>query len=125
MLLYHSTAIQPGVQLITVGPPSLLLGWCCLADKVKTSIVVDRRVWEAFRRKVASERGLRLLSRAVEEALEEELVEQMLLEALDKLGLPPVEDREQPTVEPVEPRRPVRAEEVVREVREGRVDSIS
>ena len=91
--------------------------------KVKTSIVVDERIWEAFREKVASERGLRSLSRAVEEALEDELAELILLEALESIELP-AGARTPPSVAPVEPRRPVRAEEVVREAREGRINSI-
>ena len=95
-----------------------------MKDKIKTSIVVDRRIWEAFREKVVSERGAKSISKAVEEALEEELVELLILEALDSLEVPS-DVEAPPTVKPVEPRKPVKAEEVIREVREARVESLS
>ena len=43
--------------------------------KVKTTIVIDRRLWEEFKARVGAERGLRTISRAVEEALEDEINE--------------------------------------------------
>jgi len=38
-----------------------------VSGKVKTSIVVDRDLWEKFKAKVGVERGLRKLSEAVED----------------------------------------------------------
>ncbi|WP_048061356.1 hypothetical protein [Hyperthermus butylicus] len=87
--------------------------------KVKTNIMVDRELWEAFKRKIVSERGPRFLSSAVEEALEEELAELFLLKALDSLDVPG-DVEAPPSVVRVRLRVATRAEDVVRELREGR-----
>jgi len=85
------------------------------SDKVKTTIVVDRKIWEAFKAKIALERGLRDLSKAVEDALREELCElmvvEMLSEYLKESGL-------KTTVNPVKPRIPSDSGMIVREIRD-------
>ena len=91
---------------------------CSMGDKVKTTIVVDRELWEEFRSKVAAGRGLKALSSAVEEAIEEEVCEKLLIKALGEfreLGeeLPLV-------VTPVKPKVKTDAGEAVRELRESR-----
>ena len=88
-----------------------------MGSKIKTSIVVDKDLWEKFREKVASEQGLRQLSRAVEEALKEELVELIVLDEIEKS----LSGRIVPlSMSPIKPRVKSRAEEVVRELRDSR-----
>ncbi len=41
-------------------------------DKIKISIVIDHRLWEEFRSRVAGEKELRMLSEAVERAIEDD-----------------------------------------------------
>ncbi|MCD6444750.1 hypothetical protein J7L70_07095 [Candidatus Bathyarchaeota archaeon] len=90
-----------------------------MSDKTKTGIVVDRKIWEEFRSKVGSERGLKMLSHAVEEAIEEEVGEVLVMEAFEKLlacreGLPL-------TVTPIKPRVPTDSGKAVRELRGLRI----
>ena len=59
-------------------------GVCGVKSKIKTSIVIDGELWGKFREKVASERGLRFLSEAVEDAIREELVELLVLEEIEE-----------------------------------------
>ncbi len=85
-----------------------------MGGKIKTSILIDRELWEKFREKVASEYGLKYLSKAVEEAIEEELAEIIVLKEIEE-SLP---SRELPlSVTPVKPKVRTRAEDVVRELR--------
>ncbi len=89
-----------------------------VGSKIKTSIVIDRELWRKFREKIAMERGLRELSKAIEEAIEEELVEEIVLRELEKeLG----ENIRYSSIEPIKPRVKTRAEEIVRELRESRL----
>ncbi|QOJ78951.1 hypothetical protein IG193_00345 [Infirmifilum lucidum] len=86
--------------------------------KVKTSVVIDGELWERFKSRVGGEGGLRKLSRAVEEALEEELCENMVIEAIERLlgsEKPPLE------VTPVRPKVATDAGRAVREMRESRL----
>ena len=89
-----------------------------MSDKIKTSIVVDRELWEEFKSRVSSERGLKALSNAVEEVIEEEVCEKLLIKALEEMigsGI------ELPlTITPVKPRVKTDAGEVVRELRVSR-----
>ena len=90
-----------------------------MSDKTKTGIVVDRKIWEEFRSKVGSERGLKMLSHAVEEAIEEEVGEVLVMEAFEKLlacreALPL-------TVTPIKPRVPTDSGKAVRELRGLRI----
>ncbi|NHV98458.1 MAG: hypothetical protein HA496_02285, partial [Thaumarchaeota archaeon] len=48
-----------------------------MTRKIKTSIVIDGDLWERFKTKVVGEKGLKGLSKAVEEAIEEELCEDL------------------------------------------------
>jgi hypothetical protein len=56
-----------------------------MKGKTKTSIMIREELWEAFKVKASSKKGLKGISEAVEEALEEELSEQVLTEALEKM----------------------------------------
>jgi len=53
-------------------------------DKIKTTIVIDRRVWEEFRARIATEYGFKDLSKAVEEALNEGLCDLIVVEMLTR-----------------------------------------
>ncbi len=89
-----------------------------MGSKIKTSILIDKEIWEKFREKVVSERSLRELSKAVEEAIMEELVELLVLEEIEEslsgVKIPP-------SIEPVRPKVKTQAEEVVREMRDSRI----
>lgn len=86
--------------------------------RIKTSIMVDKDLWETFKAKAFSKKGLKGVSRAVEEALEEEISEQVVTEALEKMcsgGLAGLE------VRPVKPKIATSAEKVISELREQAV----
>ena len=89
-----------------------------MRDKIKTSIVVDRQLWEEFKSKVGSERGLKALSRVVEEVIEEEVCERLIIKALEEImefkGELPL------MISPVKPRVKTDAGKIVRELRESR-----
>ncbi len=88
--------------------------------KVKTSIVIDRELWKEFRTRVAGERGLKGLSQAVEEAIEDEVVDIMVARALERMLRE--EGIEPPTqVSPVRPRTTTDAGESVRELRDSAI----
>ena len=53
--------------------------------KIKTSIVIDKDLWELFKAKASSKKGLKGVSMAVEEALEDGLSEKVVAEALGKM----------------------------------------
>ena len=89
-----------------------------MGKKVKTSIVVDRELWERFRERVGRERGLRALSQAVEEALEDTACEDLVINSLKEI----LDFEEQPlTVTLVRPKVATDAGEAVRELRESRI----
>lgn len=89
-----------------------------MSKKVKTSIVVDKTVWERFRDRVGREKGLRALSRAVEEALEDAACEGLVIDSLREI----LDSEEQPlTITPVRPKVATDAGKTVRELRESRV----
>jgi hypothetical protein len=89
-----------------------------MVEKIKTSIVINRSLWERFKTKVVGEGGLKGLSEAVEEAIEEELCEDLIIEALEELlgsEKPPL------TVTPVKPEVQTDAGKAVRELRDSRL----
>jgi hypothetical protein len=81
--------------------------------RVKTSIYVDRKLWERFKR-YALKKGVEV-SRLLEGAMEEELVEDALEEELLRLSGP--EDYEL-DFEPIKPRKPV--SDLIRVMRDER-----
>lgn len=85
--------------------------------KIKTSIVIDGKLWKRFKLKTSVERGLKGVSRAVEEALEEELSELIIAKALENMA--PTKPRILGVI-PVKPKMKTAAGEVVRELRESR-----
>jgi metal-responsive CopG/Arc/MetJ family transcriptional regulator len=46
-----------------------------MVRKKKISIIIDRDLWERFKTKVISEKGLKELSKTIEEAIKEKLCE--------------------------------------------------
>jgi len=55
-----------------------------MTGKIKTSIMIDSEVWEEFKVLAASKKGLKGISKVVEEALKEELGKKTVAEALTK-----------------------------------------
>ena len=88
-----------------------------MGGKIKTSIMIDKDLWDKFRVKVSMEKGLRKLSEAVEDIIKEELSDILIAEALEA-RLP---NKKLPTViKPVKPRVRTDAGAVLRELRESR-----
>ncbi len=85
-----------------------------MGGKIRTSVVLDRELWKRFKEKVVSEQGLKQLSKAVEEAVEEELTEFIVLKEIEK-SLTDIEVP--PSITSIKPRVKTGAEEVVREMR--------
>ena len=88
-----------------------------MRGKIKTSIMIDEDLWEMFKVKASSKKGLKGVSSAVEEALEEELSEQVATEALEKMRSGRAVDLE---VKPVKPKIATSAGKVISELREQR-----
>jgi len=89
-----------------------------MEGKVKTSIVINRELWEELKSKVGSEKGLKMLSKVVEEAIEDELCELIIVKALSKMLKP--EKKIPLTIVAIKPKVPTNAGKVVREMRESR-----
>lgn len=88
-----------------------------MGDKVKTSVVIDRRIWEEFKTRIAREKGLRMLSKAVEEAIEEEISDLMVIRVLEELlG----SNKVSLIITPVKPGIPTDSGKVVGEIRGSR-----
>jgi hypothetical protein len=88
-----------------------------MTKKIKTSIVIDKDLWDRFKTKIVGEKGLKGLSKAVEEAIEEKLCEDLIVEALEGL----LGSEKTPlTITPVEPATKTDAGKVVRELRDSR-----
>jgi hypothetical protein len=88
-----------------------------MVRKKKISIIIDIDLWERFKTKVVSEKGLKDLSKAVEEVIEEKLCEDSMIEALEKLlgsEKPPL------VITPVKPKIQTNAGKTVRELRDSR-----
>ena len=88
-------------------------------DKIKTSIVINRRLWEEFKTRVVAEKGAKSLSRAIEEAIKEEVGDALVIKALEgmlrDLGLKPLG-----AITPVKPRVATDAGKTVGELRDSR-----
>lgn len=85
-----------------------------MKGKIKTSILIDRDLWEAFKVKTSSKQGLRGVSKAVEEALEEGLIEKAVIETLDNMCTKKPRELQ---VKPVKPNTPTSAGKVISELR--------
>lgn len=70
---------------------------------------------------MASERGLRFLSEAVEDAIREEPVELLVLEEIEEFLSENGTSSSLEEVSPVKPKAKTRAEDVVRELRDSRI----
>ncbi len=90
-----------------------------MGDKIKTSIMIDRELWEEFKSKIGSEKGLRMLSKAVEEAIEDEIAERLIIKALEEM-LKEYREEVPLTISPVKPKVATNAGKIVREMRESR-----
>jgi hypothetical protein len=84
--------------------------------RTKTTIVIDEELWRKFKARLLEE-GAEEVSRALEELVREEIVEDYVAEALTRLagGVIPSE------VKPVKPQVETNAVCVVREMRESRL----
>lgn len=88
-----------------------------MGGKIKTSIVIDKDLWERFKAKVGIERGLRKLSEAVEDIIRDDLGDILIARALEAKLL----GRRLPSiVKTVKPRVRTDAGAVLRELRESR-----
>ncbi len=87
--------------------------------KVKTSIYVDREVWEKFKR-YASRKGVEV-SNLLEDVIRDEMVEEELDEVLLELA---GSETYEIDFEPVKPSEGL-VSELVRVMRDGRADDIS
>mgnify|MGYP000253420794 FL=1 len=88
-----------------------------MVSRAKTSIYVDRNLWEKFKR-YAARRGVDVSS-LFEELIRDEMADYLLSEELSRLGIS--EDYEV-DFEPVEPRGAV--SELIREMRDERAGSV-
>ncbi len=89
-----------------------------MGGKIKTSIVIDRSLWEEFKRKVSEERGLKDISSLIGELIEENFSDSLIINALSKLiG----EARVPEVLKPVKPLVETDAGRAVREMRDGEV----
>jgi hypothetical protein len=86
-----------------------------LVDRVKTTIVIDRELWNKFKVRLLEE-GVEEVSRAIEEVIREELSEDYIADAIRELlgVIPPIE------VKPIKPLVETNAGRVVRELRNER-----
>jgi len=88
-----------------------------MVRKKKISIIIERDLWERFKTKVENEKGLKELSKAVEEAIEEKLCEDLIVETIEELlgsEKPPL------VMTPVKPKIQTDAGKTVRELRDSR-----
>ncbi len=85
-----------------------------MGAKIKTSILIDEELWKRFKLKVGAERGMRAMSKAVEEALEDELAETLVLRELEKMSAGMAISLD---VKPVKPKVETSAGDVVSEMR--------
>ena len=86
-----------------------------MKGKIKTSIIIDEDIWETFKVKASSKKGLKGISKAVEEALEEELSEKTVTEALENMHTRKPTDLQ---VNPIKPKIATSAGKVISELRE-------
>jgi hypothetical protein len=86
-----------------------------MSEKVKTSLFIKRALWEEFKLKIGSRVGVRALSRAVEELIEDEVAELVVAEELSKM----VAASRLIEVKPVKPKVPTDAGKAIRELRGG------
>ncbi|MCC6054152.1 MAG: hypothetical protein LM589_02395 [Thermosphaera sp.] len=86
-----------------------------MIDRVKTTIVIDRKLWNRFKARLL-EKGVEEVSRAIEEVIREELSEDYIADAIRELlgTTPPIE------VKPIKPLVETSAGRVVRELRNER-----
>jgi hypothetical protein len=86
-----------------------------MIDRVKTTIVIDRELWNRFKARLLEE-GVEEVSRAIEEVIREELSEDYIADAIRELlgTTPPIE------VKPIKPLVETSAGRVVRELRNER-----
>lgn len=86
-----------------------------MINRVKTTIVIDRELWNRFKARLLEE-GVEEVSRAIEEVIREELSEDYIADAIRELlgTTPPIE------VKPIKPLVETSAGRVVRELRNER-----
>ncbi|MBS7636762.1 hypothetical protein KEJ37_05450 [Candidatus Bathyarchaeota archaeon] len=87
-----------------------------MTDKIKTSILIDKDLWKKFKLKANVEEGLKGVSKAVEEALEEELSDLIVVKALENMISAPAGAIE---VSPIQPKVKTSAGKTIRELRDS------
>ena len=85
-----------------------------MTGKIKTSIMIDSEVWEEFKVHASSRKGLKGISKVVEEALKEELGEKTVAEALAKMADKRIRDIQ---IKPVKAKIATSAGKVIGEMR--------
>ena len=95
---------------------SIPYGGNYLTSKIKTSILIDKDLWKKFKLKANVEEGLKGVSKAVEEALKEELSDLAVAKALENMISATVRTIE---VSPIQPKVKTSAGKVVRELRDS------
>ncbi|MEM2104474.1 MAG: hypothetical protein QXR63_06050 [Candidatus Bathyarchaeia archaeon] len=89
-----------------------------MTGKIKTSILIDKDLWKKFKLKANVEEGLKGVSKAVEEALEEELSDLTVAKALENMTSETIRTIE---VSPIRPKVKTSAGKIVRELRDSAV----
>ncbi len=89
-----------------------------MKDKIKTSIIIDRELWEGFKSKIGEEGGLKALSQAIEEAIKDEISESLIIKALEDFLEPGTEIPL--VISPLKPKITTSAGGVMREMRDSR-----
>ncbi|MDI9644608.1 MAG: hypothetical protein QFX35_05255 [Candidatus Verstraetearchaeota archaeon] len=88
-----------------------------MEEKIKTSIMIKRELWEGLKSKVGGKGGLRALSRAVEEAIEDDASDALIVGTLNAM-LGDLKEK-QLAVTPIKPKIQTDAGKTIREMREG------
>jgi len=86
-----------------------------MVGKVKTTIVIDKELWNRFKARIIEE-GLEEVSRVIEEIIREEILEDYVVSAIRELmGKEPMLE-----IKPIRPLVETDAGRVVREMRDER-----
>jgi ferredoxin-fold anticodon binding domain-containing protein len=85
-----------------------------MAGKIKTTIVIDKDLWNKFKAKLLEE-SVDKVSSVIEEMIREEVVDKVVDNLNELIGGELIQ-----VVEPVKPLAETAAEKVVRELRESR-----
>ena len=92
----------------------------------KVSIYIDEELWQKFKKMIVQRTGdTRSLSKEVQSLIEERIVEKTLLDAFKRLDLNLEKLPSFGDIKLVVPTEPISSGKMVREMRDGRAESIS